>query len=92
MQQSVLNMESLETEVIKKVNKQFDQLKNIIDEQKNNAQQTIHNLESVKEYKAPPQDLTKETLSSLVSFQQDIEQHIAKQKQMSTTSKFFGVL
>ena len=34
MQQNVLNMESLESEVLKKENRQFEQLKTIIDDQK----------------------------------------------------------
>ncbi len=65
MQSNMLNQESLEEEVIKKCNRQFDQLKSIIDEQKKEAQTTIKNLESVTEYRPPPKDLTKETFAHL---------------------------
>jgi hypothetical protein len=61
----MMGMESLEAEIIKKVDRQFELLKQIIDEQKSDAQHTIRNLESVKEYKPPPQDLTKDTLNQL---------------------------
>jgi len=44
-------------------------LKGIIDEQKTNAKQIISNLESVQEYKPPPQDFTNLTLNELMSFQ-----------------------
>lgn len=50
---------------MRKVDTQFDQLKAIIDQQKTKAQTTIINLESVQEYKPPPQDLAKETLGLL---------------------------
>jgi len=47
MQDRILNQESLEDEITKKVDLQFDMLKGIIDEQKLNAKQVISNLESV---------------------------------------------
>ena len=47
MQDGLLNQESLESEIVQKVNRQFDQLKSIIDDQKVEAQDTIKNLESV---------------------------------------------
>jgi hypothetical protein len=47
MQSSALNQEGLEEEVLEKVNRQFEQLKAIIDQQKLVAQNTIKNLESV---------------------------------------------
>jgi conjugal transfer/entry exclusion protein len=65
MQSALINQESLESEIVKKVDRQFDGLKTIIDDQKKNAENTIKNLESVLEYKAPPQDLAKETLQML---------------------------
>lgn len=65
MQSSVNNMESLEQEVIKKVQKQFEQLKVIIDDQRVEAETVIKNLESVKDYKPPPSDMTQETLGQL---------------------------
>jgi hypothetical protein len=76
----------LESEIVKKVDRQFDSLKNIIDDQKKNAENTIKNLESVLEYKAPPQDLAQDTLSMLSTVKQEIEELIAKHKQMSTKS------
>lgn len=54
MQDRILNQESLEDEITKKVDKQFDMLKDIIDEQKSNAKQIISNLESVQDYRPPP--------------------------------------
>lgn len=47
MQHRILNQESLEEEITKKVDQQFDMLKGIIDEQKTNAKKIISNLESV---------------------------------------------
>ena len=47
MQHRILNQESLEEEITKKVDQQFDMLKGIIDEQKSNAKKIISNLESV---------------------------------------------
>jgi len=41
----VINEESLESEIARKVNKQFDQLKTIIDEQKVEAHNTVKYLE-----------------------------------------------
>ena len=58
MQQRILNQESLENEITQKVDQQFDILKKIIDEQKTNAKQIISNLESVQDYRPPPQDFT----------------------------------
>ena len=51
-------------------------LKKIIDEQKTNAKQIISNLESVQEYRPPPQDFTNQTLDELKAFQQDINNRI----------------
>lgn len=85
--------ESLESEIVKKVDKQFDQLKSIIDDQKKNAENTIKNLESVLEYKAPPQDLAKETLAMLQGVKDEIEKLIAKQKEKSGKgAKYFEIL
>jgi len=47
MQQRVANQESLEDEILKKVEEQYDTLKNIIDEHKEEAKSVIKNLESV---------------------------------------------
>lgn len=76
MQQKILNQESLEDEINQKVDQQFDMLKSIIDEQKTNAKQIISNLESVQDYKPPPQDFTNQTLDELKKFQTDISQRI----------------
>ena len=62
MATQVERQEGIEEEVIKKVNKQYDQLKAIIDEQRLVAQDTIKNLESIQEYTPPRKDFTKETL------------------------------
>ena len=58
MQYRVMWQEGLEEEVLKKVNKQYEQLKAIIDEQKVEAQNIIRHLESVQEYRPPPKDFT----------------------------------
>lgn len=93
MQDSLINQESLETEIVKKVNRQFDQLKSIIDDQKDEAKNTIQNLESVQEYKPPPLDLAKETLAMLSTVKDEVEALIKKQKEMSTkSSQFFNIL
>ena len=68
MQQRILNQESLEDEITQKVDHQFDMLKKIIDEQKSNAKQIISNLESVQDYRPPPQDFTNQTLDELKGF------------------------
>ena len=47
MTNTVERQEGIEEEVVKKVNKQYDQLKAIIDEQRIVAQETIKNLESI---------------------------------------------
>ena len=92
MQDSVINQESLESEIVKKVNRQFDQLKTIIDDQKVEAQNTIRNLESVQEYKPPTHDLAKETLGMLTGIRDSIQSLIAKHKTMATSSSFFNIL
>lgn len=74
MQTNMLNQESLEEEVTKKVNLQFEQLKHIIELQKQEAQNTIRNLESVTEYRPPPRDLTKDTLNQIAAFIKEIEE------------------
>ncbi len=51
-----------------KVDEQYNNLKGIIDEQKENAKNIIRNLESVQNYRPPPQNFTIETLEDLNSF------------------------
>ncbi len=92
IQDSVINEESLESEIARKVNRQFDQLKTIIDEQKVEAHNTVKYLESVQEYKPPPQDIAKETLAMLTGVKDSIQAIIAKHKAMSTSSSFFNIL
>lgn len=92
MQNSVLNSEGLEDEVLKKVNRQFDQLKAIIDQQKLEAHNTIKNLESVQEYRPPPQDFTNGTLNDLRGFNTEVERLIEKQKMMSGSHNYYSVL
>ena len=86
MQSSLVNQESLESEIVKKVDQQFDGLKKIIDDQKKNAENTIKNLESVLDYRAPPNDLAKETLVMLQGVKDEIEHLISKHKEMSKKS------
>lgn len=47
MSTTVTQQEGIEEEVIKKVNHQYEQLKHIVDEQRNEAFNTIKNLESI---------------------------------------------
>jgi len=88
----VINEESLESEIARKVNKQFDQLKTIIDEQKVEAHNTVKYLESVQEYKPPPRDIAKETLAMLIGVKDSIQAIITKHKAMSTSSSYFNIL
>jgi hypothetical protein len=74
------------------VNRQYDQLKSIIDEQRVIAQDTIKNLESIQEYTPPRKDFTKETLDSMKSFVKEVEEEIKKQNGMSEKRQFFQVL
>jgi len=76
MQERILNQESLEDEITQKVDLQFDMLKKIIDEQKSNAKSIISNLESVQDYRPPPQDFTNQTLNELKGFQTEINKSI----------------
>lgn len=78
MQYRMMRQEGLEEEVLKKVNKQYDQLKAIVDEQKLEAQNIIKHLESVQEYRPPPKDFTQDTLVELKAFQNEIQERIQK--------------
>lgn len=92
MQHRILNQESLEEEITKKVDQQFDMLKGIIDEQKSNAKKIISNLESVQDYRPPPQDFTNQTLDELKSFQTDIDNRIKNLNTLNNSKKFLEVL
>lgn len=71
MKNTVEQQEGIEEEVVKKVQRQYDQLKAIVDEQREKAFLTIKNLESIKEYTPPPRDFTQQTLN-------DIQEYIAE--------------
>ncbi len=79
-------------EVVKKVQQQYDKLTAIVDEQREQAFLTIKHLESIQEYKPPPQDFTQSTLTSMETFLTDLKDRIAKQKQLAEGKKFFNVL
>ena len=68
LQTNIGGIESLEAEVIQMVERQFEQLKSVIDEKKADASNTIKHLESVKNYRPPATDFTSETLTSLQQF------------------------
>lgn len=68
MKNTVMEQEGIEEEVVKKVQHQYDQLKAIVDEQREQAFLTIKHLESIQEYKPPPENFTQETLSTLGAF------------------------
>ena len=72
LQSAIRSQEALEDEVRKKVTFQYDALKQIIDEKKDEAQEFIKNLESVREYKPLPKNMTLDTLKLLKEFQHAI--------------------
>ena len=59
-----------------RVDEQYNNLKGIIDEQKENAKNIIRNLESVQNYRPPPQNFTIETLEDLNNFSSRVDQNI----------------
>jgi hypothetical protein len=56
-----------------KVDEQYNNLKSIIDEQKDSAKNIIRNLESVQNYRPPPQNFTIETLEDLNNFSSRVD-------------------
>ena len=68
MQQRAQNQVGLEDEILIKVEEQYNNLKGIIDEQKENAKNIIRNLESVQNYKPPPQNFTTQTIDDINQF------------------------
>jgi hypothetical protein len=76
MQSKASNQVGLEDEILKKVEERFDELKHIIDEQKDHAQTIIKNLESVQNYRPPPSNFTTETIQDLSNFKNDLDQTI----------------
>jgi hypothetical protein len=63
-----------------KVDEQYNNLKSIIDEQKDSAKNIIRNLESVQNYRPPPQNFTIETLEDLNNFSSRVDQNIQAMK------------
>lgn len=70
----------LEEEIMAKVDEQYNNLKSIIDEQKDSAKNIIRNLESVQNYRPPPQNFTIETLEDLNNFSSRVDQNIQAMK------------
>lgn len=83
MQQRVANQVGLEEEILLRVEQQYNNLKSIIDEQKESAKQIIRNLESVQNYKPPPQNFTVQTIDSLNAFASDVDKVINQMKTQS---------
>ena len=80
MQLRVANQVSLEDEILAKVDEEFSRLKGIIDEKKDDAKTKIRNLESVQNYKPPPQNFTVQTLEQLNGFSAEVEKSISWMK------------
>jgi hypothetical protein len=72
MKTTVQQQEGILEEVVKKVDHQYEQLKNIVDEQRKEAFNVIKNLESIKEYQPPPKDFTAGTLGQMDAYIADI--------------------
>jgi ferritin-like metal-binding protein YciE len=80
MQKRVASQVSLEEEIMIKDDEQYNNLKGIIDEQKENAKNIIRNLESVQNYRPPPQNFTIETLEGLTEFSRKVDSMIQSMK------------
>jgi hypothetical protein len=92
MEEQIKNQERLEDEITTKVNREFDYLKSIIDEQKERATNIISNLESVKEYNPPSKDFTTSTLDEMKNFQQNVTNSIQVQTKLNQSKKYLDVL
>jgi SMC interacting uncharacterized protein involved in chromosome segregation len=92
MKERVENQVSLEQEIMAKVDEQYNHLKNIIDEQKEGAKNIIRNLESVQNYRPPPQNLTNETLEDLNTFSSSVDNMIKAMKSNLGSSQFLEIL
>lgn len=92
MQRRVASQVGLEEEIMTKVDEQYNNLKGIIDEQKEHAKNIIRNLESVQNYRPPPQNFTIETLEDLNRFAGMVEQMILQMRQQLGTSNFLDIL
>ena len=73
MPNRVASQVGLEEEIMAKVDEQYNNLKSIIDEQKDSAKNIIRNLESVQNYRPPPQNFTIETLEDLNNFSSRVD-------------------
>ena len=80
MQRRVASQVGLEEEIMAKVDEQYNNLKSIIDEQKDDAKNIIRNLESVQNYRPPPQNFTIETIEDLNQFSESVDSNIAKMR------------
>ena len=92
MEEQIKNQERLEDEITTTVNREFDYLKSIIDEQKERATNIISNLESVKEYNPPSKDFTTSTLDEMKNFQQNVTNSIQVQTKLNQSKKYLDVL
>ena len=92
MQQRVANQVGLEDEILNKVEEQYNNLKSIIDEQKESAKNIIRNLESVQSYKPPPQNFTTQTLEGLNQFSNEVDKNIQGMKQLIQSQRFIDIL
>lgn len=77
---------------MQKVDEQYNNLKGIIDEQKEHAKNIIRNLESVQNYRPPPQNFTIETLEDLNSFSGGVDQMISAMRQQLGAGQFLEIL
>ena len=75
-----------------KVDEQYNHLKGIIDEQKEGAKNIIRNLESVQNYRPPPQNFTIETLEDLNTFATQVDQMMQSMKLNLGSGKFLEIL
>ena len=92
MQLRVANQVGLEDEILQKVEEQYNNLKGIIDEQKESAKNIIKNLESVQNYKPPPQNFTIQTLDDLNAFAREVEQNILQMKTHISGQQYLEIL
>jgi hypothetical protein len=92
MQRRVASQVGLEEEIMAKVDEQYNHLKGIIDEQKEGAKNIIRNLESVQNYRPPPQNFTIETLEDLNTFATQVDQMMQSMKLNLGSGKFLEIL
>ena len=92
MQRRVASQVGLEEEIMAKVDEQYNHLKSIIDEQKEGAKNIIRNLESVQNYRPPPQNFTIETLEDLNTFSSQVDKMIQSMKSNLSSSQFLEIL